>query len=162
MTDQIRKQIFLKASRERVWRAIGDAAEFGKWFGIRFDAPFVQGGRLTGRIVPTIADPEVARLQKPHEGKKCDITIERIQPLHVLSFRWHPYDIDPNVDHSTEPTTLVEFVLEDKPGGTLLTITESGFESIPIERRAQAFKANAGGWEHQTKLIQKYLQMMAA
>src|SRR5262249_24946205 len=147
--DQIRKQIFLKATRERVWRAIGDATEFGKWFGVRFDGPFVQGGRLTGKIVPTIADPEVARLQKPHEGKKFEITIDRIEALHRFSFRWHPFAIDPNIDYSKEPATLVEFVLEDLPGGTLLSITESGFDKLPIERRAQAFKANEGGWEHQ-------------
>ena len=158
-TDTIRKQILLKAPRERVWRAVGDATEFGKWFGVRFEGPFVAGERLSGRIVPTVADPEVAEMQKPHEGMKFDITVERIEPPRKLSFRWHPFAIDKNVDYSKEPTTLVEFVLDEAEGGTLLTITESGFDGIPLERRAQAFKANEGGWEHQAKLVAKYLQM---
>jgi uncharacterized protein YndB with AHSA1/START domain len=86
-----------------------------------------------------------------------DITIERIEPEKLFSFRWHPFAIDPKIDYSKEPATLVEFALKEVPGGVMLTVTESGFEGIPLSRRADAFKANEGGWAHQMTLIEKYL-----
>lgn len=156
-TDRIEKQVQLRASLARVWRAISDAQEFGSWFGVRFDGPFVAGARLTGQIVPTTADPEVAKSQKPYEGQRFEITVERIEPMRHLSFRWHPYAVDPEVDYSKEPTTLVVFELEEVAEGTLLTVTESGFDGIPLERRAEAFEMNEGGWEAQMRLIEKYL-----
>ncbi len=156
-TDRIQKAIVLKASRERVWQAISDSACFGAWFGVEFDGPFIIGCRMSGRMVPTQVDPEVARLQEPHKGKPFQIWVECIEPMKQFAFRWHPFAIDPNYDYSQEPMTLVTFELSDAEGGTLLTITESGFDQIPIERRAQAFQSNDGGWAHQTKLIEKYL-----
>jgi len=156
-TDRIAKQITLRAPLARVWRAISDASEFGAWFGVAFAGPFVAGEHLTGTIRPTVADAEVAKLQAPHVGKPFEITIERIEPPHRFAFRWHPFAIDPAVDYTSEPTTLVEFELREVPGGTLVAITESGFDRIPLARRAEAFTANAGGWEHQTRLLEKYL-----
>jgi uncharacterized protein YndB with AHSA1/START domain len=156
-TDRIEKQILLRAPRERVWRAISDAKEFGSWFGVRFDGPFAEGARLTGKITPTTVDAEVAKMQEPYAGKAFDWTVERIEPMRRLAFRWHPHAVDSGVDYSKEPTTLIEFELLDAPGGILLKISESGFDQIPLERRAKAFKANEGGWEHQTRLIEKYL-----
>jgi uncharacterized protein YndB with AHSA1/START domain len=158
VTDRIEKKITLRAPIARVWRAISDSKEFGTWFGVEFHEPFAAGAHMKGRIVPTKVDPEVARLQKPHEGKAFEITIERVEPERLFSFRWHPYAIDPAVDHSKEPATLVAFELEDVGGSTLLTITESGFDRIPLERRATAFAANDGGWAHQTSNIEKYLR----
>lgn len=157
-TDRIQKRIVLKSPRERVWRAISDSACFGSWFGVEFDGPFIAGAPLRGRIVPTQVDPEVAKLQEPHTGKPFQILVETIAPMDRFAFRWHPFAIDPNADYSQEPTTLVTFDLSDAEGGTLLTITESGFDQIPIERRARAFEANEGGWTHQTKLVAKYLE----
>lgn len=156
-TDRIEKQVLLKAPRERVWRAISDSREFGSWFGVAFDGPFVAGASLTGRIVPTTVDAEVAASQKPYEGKAIEITVERIEPPRLFSYRWHPYSVERGVDYSKEPTTLVAFVLEDAPGGTLLTITESGFDRIPAARRTKAYGANEQGWAAQAKLIGKYL-----
>lgn len=158
-TDRIEKKIVLKASRERVWQAISDSTRFGAWFGVEFDGPFVTGSRMTGRIVPTQVDPEVAKMQEPHTGKPFRILVDTVEPMTRFAFRWHPFAIDPNHDYSKEPMTLVTFELTDADGGTLLTITESGFDQIPLERRAQAFKANDGGWTHQTKLIEKYLAL---
>ena len=160
-SDRIEKKILLRAPRERVWRAVSDAKEFGSWFGVAFDAPFAEGTRLTGKITPTTVDPEVARMQEPYAGKAFEWTIERIEPMRRISFRWHPYAIEEGVDYSKEPMTLIVFELEDAPGGILLTITESGFDRIPLERRAKAFKANEGGWEHQTRLVEKYLAQAA-
>jgi uncharacterized protein YndB with AHSA1/START domain len=156
-TDRIEKRILLRATRERVWRAVSDAKEYGSWFGVTFDGPFVEGKRLTGRITPTTVDAEVARMQEPYAGKAFEWTIERIEPMRRIAFRWHPYAVDEGVDYSKEPTTLIEFELRDAPGGILLVITESGFDQIPLARRAKAFKANDGGWEMQTRLIEKYL-----
>ena len=156
-TDRIEKEILLRAPLTRVWRAISDAEEFGRWFGVRFDGPFVAGEHLTGRIVPTSVGPEVAESQKPYEGSRFDITVDRIDPMRRFSFRWHPYAVDPDVDYSAEPTTLVVFELEEVPDGTRLRITESGFDAIPLERRATAFEMNEQGWEAQLSLIEKYL-----
>jgi len=160
--DSIQKKITLRAPRSRVWRAISDAKEFGTWFGVEFEGPFVAGKALKGRIVPTKVDPEVAKLQEPHTGLPFDWTVEAIEPEAWISFRWHPFGIDKARDYSHEPKTLIVFELEDADGGTVLTITESGFRSIPLDRRAQAFAANDGGWEHQTKLLEKYLALHAA
>ena len=157
VADRIEKKITLRAPVSRVWRAVSDAREFGTWFGVEFDGPFTAGARVTGRITPTRVDPEVAKLQEPHAGKAFDFTIDRIEPERLFSFRWHPFAVEPGVDYSKEPATLVAFELAEVEGGTLLTITESGFDRIPLERRAKAFAANEGGWEHQTKLLEKYL-----
>jgi uncharacterized protein YndB with AHSA1/START domain len=156
-TDRIEKKVLLRAPRERVWRAISDAGEFGSWFGVAFDGAFVAGKHLTGKIVPTRVDAEVAKLQEPHQGKAFAWLVDRIEPMRRISFRWHPFAVDPNVDYSKEPMTLIVFELEEVPGGILLTITESGFDQIPLERRAAAFTANEGGWTMQTKLIEKFL-----
>lgn len=155
-TDRIEKKVLLRASRERVWRALSDYAEFGTWFGIKFDGPFVPGVRLAGVVVPTKVNREVAAAQKEHEGKHFEITIEEMKPEKLFSFRWHPHAVE-DVDYSTEPTTLVVFELEEETDGVWLTVTESGFDKIPIERRAKAFTANEQGWGMVVKLIEEYL-----
>jgi len=155
--DSIQKKTLLRAPLARVWRAVSDAKEFGTWFGVEFEGPFVAGSKLLGRIVPTQVDPEVAKLQEPHVGMPFEWSVEKIEPSRAISFRWHPFAIEKGRDYSSEPTTLVVFELEEAAGGTLLTITESGFDKIPLERRAKAFAANEGGWEHQLKLVEKYL-----
>ncbi len=156
-SDRIEKQILLRAPHDRVWRAISNAAEFGSWFGVAFDGPFIERARLTGKIVPTTVDAEVAKMQEPYAGKAFEWTVERIEPKRKISFRWHPYAIEEGVDYLKEPTTLIEFELAETTGGILLTITESGFDGIPLARRAKAFKANEGGWGMQIRLIEKYL-----
>ncbi len=156
-SDRVEKQVLLRAPLERVWRAISDSEQFGTWFGVEFEGPFVAGTAMRGRTVPTAVDPEIAKLQEPHAGKPFEITIDRIEPMRLLSFRWHPFAVEPGVDYSAEPTTLVVFALEATPDGTLLTITESGFDQIPLARRADAFTANEGGWTVQLALIEKYL-----
>jgi uncharacterized protein YndB with AHSA1/START domain len=156
-TDRIEKKILLRAPRERVWGAISDARQFGTWFGVEFDGEFVAGARLTGKITPTKVDPEVARSQQPYSGKAFEVEVDRIEPMRLLSFRWHPFAVEPGVDYSKESATLVAFELEPAAGGTMLTITESGFDRIPLARRAQAFASNDQGWLAQTKLLEKYL-----
>ena len=112
---------------------------------------------MKGRIVPTKADPEVAKTQEPYAGALFELTVERIEPMRLFSFRWHPFAVDPKVDYSAEPTTLVTFELESVAGGTQLTITESGFDRIPAGRRGKAFEMNDQGWTHQIRLVEKYL-----
>ena len=160
-TDRIEKKVLLRAPRERVWRAISDSRQVGSWFGVEFDAPFVAGKPIVGKMVPTSVDAEVAARQKPYEGFRFEFLVDRIEPMRLFSFRWHPFAMDTGVDYSKEPTTLVAFELEEASGGTLLTVTESGFDRIPLERRAKAFAANEGGWTAQMKLIEKYLALAA-
>lgn len=155
--NQIEKEIVLNAPLTRVWQAISDAASFGKWFGVEFDGPFVAGSPLKGRIVPTQVDPDVAKLQEPHRGKAFEILVAAIEPMSTFAFRWHPFAIDSSYDYTPEPMTLVTFRLTEQGDATLLRITESGFDKIPEFRRAQAFAANDGGWAHQARLIEKYV-----
>jgi uncharacterized protein YndB with AHSA1/START domain len=155
-TDAIRKTVVLHAPHERVWQAISDANQFGRWFGAALDGPFVAGQRVTGRITPTTVDPEVAKLQEPHAGTPFELMVSRVEPMRHLSFRWHPYKAAPGEE---QPTTLVEFELEPVEEGIRLTITESGFDAVPLARRARAFEGNEGGWDHQTRLIAKYLAL---
>jgi uncharacterized protein YndB with AHSA1/START domain len=158
-SDRIEKKIVLKATRERVWRAISDSSRFGMWFGVEIDGPFAAGEEASGRIAPTKVDPDVARLQEPYVGTPWRVVVEQIEPMKLFSFRWHPFAVEPAQDYSKEPMTLVTFELAEVEDGVLLTITESGFEQLPITRRAKAIESNAGGWAHQTKLIEKYLAL---
>jgi uncharacterized protein YndB with AHSA1/START domain len=156
-TDRIEKKILLRAPLKRFWRAISDSAEFGAWFGVKFEGPFTPGALVHGRIVGTRVDPDVAKAQKQHENVPFEITIDRIEPERLLSFRWYPHAMEPGVDYSQEPATLVVFTLEAVPEGVLLTVTESGFDRIPLARRAKAFQANEQGWDIVVTLVEKYL-----
>lgn len=158
-TDRIEKTILLKAPLDRIWRAISDSAEFGRWFGVRFDGPFVAGESVTGVMTPTQVDDEVAKIQEPHAGTRSTWQIVAVEAQKRFAFRWHPFAIDTDVDYSQEPTTLVEFTLTDAADGVLLRIVESGFDALPIERRSRAFEANSGGWAKQVVLVQKYLAL---
>jgi uncharacterized protein YndB with AHSA1/START domain len=155
MNDRIEKTATLKAPLATVWRAISDSAAFGTWFGMTIDGPFIEGKTVMGVIAKTQVDNEIAKHQEPYVGMRCELRIERIAPLKLLAFRWHP-----GADPDTGPNarmTLVTFELEEVPGGTRLTITESGFEALPLEHRERAFTENDGGWEAQLSLIAKYL-----
>jgi uncharacterized protein YndB with AHSA1/START domain len=155
--DRIEKQTLLKAPLAKVWQAISDSARFGAWFGARFEGPFVAGATVKATIVPTSVDPEVAKLQESHAGVPFEVLVERVEPERLLAFRWYPMEFEPGIDLATAPTTLVTFELEEVRGGVRLTITESGFDRVPLAKRAEAYEQNEGGWEHQAKLIEKYL-----
>ena len=156
-TDRIEKTILLRAPLKRVWRALADSTEFGNWFGMRFNAPFVPGATMKGIIVPTTVNKDVAEKQKPYEGIAFEIKIEQMQPERLFSFRWHPGAVEPGYDYSSEPTTLVVFTLDKVPDGVQLTVTETGFDQIPLARRAKAFTANEGGWTLVIQLIEEHL-----
>ena len=146
-TDRIAKEILLKAPRSRVWRALTDSKEFGTWFQSVFTEAFRPGARLNGRIT-----------YPGYEHLKFELVIEKMEPERLFSFRWHPNAVDHSQDYSKEPTTLVEFTLEEVEGGTLLKLVESGFDAIPLARRADALKANEGGWTEQMVAIENYLR----
>lgn len=156
-TDRIEKKILLRAPLKRVWRALSNSMEFGTWFGVRFESPFAPGAHLRGKVVGTAVDSEVAKRQTQYWHVPFEITIDRIEPERLFSFRWHPYAIEPGVDYSKEPTTLIEFTLQEVPNGVMLTVTESGFDQIPLDRRAKAFTANERGWGIVITLVEKYL-----
>lgn len=144
--DQIKKTIELKAPASRVWQALTDHVQFGEWFRVKLDGPFELGQVASGS--PTY---------KGYEHLKWKVTVTQIEFQRVFAFTWHPYAVDPQVDYSAETPTLVEFTLEKSGAGTKLTITETGFDKVPSDRRAQAFRMNEGGWETQTKNIEAYL-----
>jgi uncharacterized protein YndB with AHSA1/START domain len=145
-TDRIEKSIFLRAPRSRVWRAVATPEEFGAWFGVKLEGAFAPGARVSGRI--TIAG---------YENLPMEITIEQVEPERLFSYRWHPYAIDPKVDYSGEPMTLVEFRLDEVAGGTQLTVIESGFDRVPAARRAEAFRMDSQGWASQLKNIERHV-----
>lgn len=145
-TDRIHKEIVLRAPRSRVWRALADAEEFGAWFGMKIDGAFAPGARVHGRMTV-----------HGHEHVTVELAIERMDPESRMSYRWHPYAIEPGVDYSSEPTTLVEFQLEEVAEGTRLTVVESGFDRIPEARRAEAFRMNDAGWAGQIVNIERHV-----
>jgi uncharacterized protein YndB with AHSA1/START domain len=159
---KIVRSVLLHAPLPRVWRAVADSAELGTWFGARFEGPFVAGTTVHATIVPTAVDPAVAEQQKPYEGIRFAVEVERLEPERRLAFRWDPGPPDPaGADRSaasgSRPTTLVDFTLEPRAEGVLLTVTESGFEALPPAERAQALASNAEGWTHQMRLVERYL-----
>lgn len=145
-TDRIEKQIVVRAPRAKVWRAITDSREFGKWFQADIKDAFVAGAPARGRIT-----------HPGYEHLTIEVYVERIEPEHYFSLRWHPYAIDPQTDYSHEPTTLVEFELEEVPQGTRISVTESGFDQIPLARRAEAFRMNSNGWAGQLVNVSRYV-----
>jgi uncharacterized protein YndB with AHSA1/START domain len=157
VTDRIEKNILLHAPLKRVCRALSDSTEFGTWFGMKFESQFAPGAVMRGIIVPTTVDADVAKGQKAYEGLAFEIVVDQMQPERLFSFRWHPGAVEPDIDYSVEPTTLVTFALEQAADGVILTVTESGFERIPLERRAKAFAQNERGWSMVVTLIAKYL-----
>ena len=146
-TDRIEKKFTVAAPRSRVWRAISDSQEFGTWFRMRLDGPFVAGKQMTGNIT-----------HPGYEHVKVDMVVDRIQPESYFSYRWHPHAIGPASDYENEPMTLVEFMLEEVNGGTAVTIVESGFDRVPLARRAEAFRMNEKGWEGQAKNLAKHVE----
>ena len=145
-TDRIKKNVLLKVPRARVWRALTDAGEFGRWFGVDLAGPFSPGARVKGKIT-----------HPGYESLPFEITVERVEPERLFSYRWHPYAHDPKVDYSSEPTTLVVFELQESAGGTMLTVVESGFDRIPVARRAEAYRMNDQGWAEQMKSIERHV-----
>ncbi len=146
-TDRIEKEITLEAPRARVWRALTDVEEFNTWFGVSLATPFAPGAEVSGKM----NSPK-------YQHVTMSILIEKMEPMNLFSFRWHPYAIEEGVDYSAEPTTLVSFTLDDADtGGTRLKIVESGFDAIPESRRAKAFSSNTGGWNGQAENLRKYL-----
>lgn len=146
MTDRIEKRMLLHAPKPRVWRALTDAGEFGTWFRVNLEGPFATGQLTRGNIT-----------YPGYEHIVMEVRVERMEAERLFSFRWHPYAIDPKVDYSGEPTTLVEFRLESVEGGTLLTVVESGFDQLPPGRRDEAFRMNEGGWAQQLANIERHV-----
>lgn len=146
VTDRIEKQVVLRAPRSRVWRALTDAGEFGTWFGVTLHAPFAEGATVRGQIT-----------HPGYEHLAMELVVERIEPERYFAYRWHPYAVDPHADYSHEPTTLVEFRLDETAEGTALTIVESGFDRIPLARRDEAFRMNDGGWTQQVRNIARHV-----
>jgi uncharacterized protein YndB with AHSA1/START domain len=145
--DRIVRTVDLKAPPARVWRALTDHNEFGTWFRVKLDGPFVPGQISTGHIT-----------YPGYEHLRSNAVVQKMQPETLVSFTWHPYAVDPKQDYSGETPTLVEFRLEKIPSGTRLTVTESGFDSLPAHRRDEAFRMNEGGWAAQMDNVTRHVQ----
>ncbi len=145
-TDRIEKQIELKAPVARVWRALTDHKEFGEWFRVNLEGPFVLGETTRGKITCPGYDHLV-----------MEVVVQKMEPERLFSYTWHPTAVEPDVDSSKEPATLVEFKLEPVGSGTLLLLTESGFDAIPAAQRAEVFRRNDGGWTEQVKNIEAHV-----
>jgi uncharacterized protein YndB with AHSA1/START domain len=146
MENRIEKRVELKAPISRVWRALTDYREFGEWFLVKLEGPFVPGQVTRGHIT-----------HPGYEHLKWEAEVQKMEPERIFSFTWHPYSVDPKTDYSKETPTLVEFRLEESPGGTLLVLSESGFDKIPSHRRDEAYRMNEGGWSQQMKNIERYV-----
>ena len=147
MSNVIEKRIELNAPVARVWRALTDYREFGEWFRVKLDGPFMPGEISTGHIT-----------YPGYEHLKWEASVQKMEPERLFSFTWHPYAVDPKVDYSNEPATLVEFRLEPKGNGTVLYLTESGFDTLPKDRRFEAFRMNEDGWTEQMTNIENHLK----
>ena len=146
MDKSIEKRIELNAPVSRVWRALTDYREFGDWFRVKLEGPFVPGQTSRGRIT-----------HPGYEHVVWEAVVQKMEPERLFSFTWHPCAIDPKKDYSKETPTLVEFRLEKTKTGTLLVLTESGFDKVPSDRRDEAFRANNGGWTQQMKNIEGHV-----
>jgi len=147
MSDRIEKTIDLKASVDRVWRALTDAQQFGEWFRVKIEHPFVVGEPARGRI-----------LHPGYEHMTWEAVIVAMEPKRRFAFTWHPYGVDPAVDYSKETPTLVEFVISPAEQGSRLVVTESGFDTVQAQRRAEAFRMNEDGWSQQVRNIKAYVE----
>lgn len=145
--DRIEKRIELNAMVSRVWRALTDYREFGEWFRVKLEGPFIPGQVVSGHIT-----------YPGYEYLKFEVVVQKMEPESFFSYTWHPYAIDPKIDYSNETPTLVEFKLEKTASGTLLMVTESGFSKIPEARRLEAFRMNDGGWAEQMGNIKKHVE----
>jgi len=146
-TDRIERKVVLKATRARVWQALTNIEEFNSWFRVKVSGKqFQSGQKYSGQVA-----------YPGYEHVVFEVTIEKAEPQRLLSWRWHPAAIDPKVDYSSEPTTLVEFQLQDAVGGTLLTVVESGIDQIPVARRLDVFRMNSEGWDAQLQNIEKHV-----
>ncbi|MFY9987813.1 MAG: SRPBCC family protein [Chthoniobacterales bacterium] len=147
MSNRIEKQIELNAPISRVWRALTDYREFGEWFQVKLEGPFVPGKTSRGHIT-----------YPGYEHLKWEAVVQKLEPERLFSFTWHPYAVDPDADYSKEPSTLVEFRLEPKDNGTVLYLTESGFDALPKDRQFEAFRMNEDGWTEQMSNIESHLK----
>lgn len=136
MPNEIRKQIEIEAPVGRVWQAISDHQEFGAWFKVRIDQPFVPGTEQTGQMT-----------YPGYEHMPWKARVVAVEAPHLLSFDW-PHTDDKEVREDW-PWTRVEFRLEPRGEGTLLTVVESGFDALPAEVRDTFFRRNEGGWMEQ-------------
>ncbi len=147
ITDRIEKNVDIAAPVDRVWTALTDYREFSQWFRVDLEGPFVPGETTAGQMT-----------YPGYEHLRMEVVTTAMEPMRCFAFRWHPYAIDPDVDYSHEPPTLVEFTLASSSTGTLLKVVESGFDALPAARRDEAYRMNEGGWSAQVRNIANHVE----
>lgn len=147
MKDRIEKSIELNAPLPRVWRALTDYREFGDWFRVKLEGPFVLGEVSRGVIT-----------HPGYEHLKWAAKVQAMDTEQLFSFTWRPCSDDPEIDDAHQPETLVEFRLQSTTNGTHLVVSESGFSALPDDRRTEVFRRNEGGWAEQVLNIQAHVE----
>lgn len=147
MEDKIEKIVHLAAPISRVWRALTDYEEFGRWFRVKLDGPFKVGEVTRGRMT-----------YPGYEDMPWESITARMDHERLFSFYWPSEEIASAIDDPTIPRLLVEFRIQATANGTRLTITESGFASVPDPRRMEMFRENTRGWDEQSKNIAAYVE----
>src|ERR1700691_2978732 len=92
MDNKIEKKIELNAPIARVWRALTDHREFGEWFRVALEGPFVVGQTTRGHIT-----------WPGYEHLVWEAVVQKMEPERLFSFTWHPYAVDPAVDYFRRP-----------------------------------------------------------
>lgn len=156
--DRIEKHVEIRAPRDRVWHALTDSTEFGRWFGARFEGPFVAGRTTRGVLAPSELATAEETARHPYLGKPLVLRIEQLDPPRRFSYRWQPLEGHADPAAADGPATLVEFTLEEMPGGTRLTVVESGFGAIPAAYRRATFESHDGGWKVQVGRIRVHIE----
>jgi uncharacterized protein YndB with AHSA1/START domain len=144
---RIDRSITIKASPERVWRALTTPAELSAWFKVQIE----------GELAPN-TEVWMTSTHAGYEGQRFHVRIVELSPPHRLVWQWHPGEVDPNVDYSREPRTTVTFALEPVAGGTKVNLSETGFDAIALARRAKVFADNSQGWAEVLGWLQQYAE----
>lgn len=156
--DRIEKSVLIRAPRDRVWKALTDSREFGRWFGARFEGPFVAGRAVRGVLTPSELATAEETASHPYLGQPMVFEVDRIEPPRRFSYRWHPLEGGADPAGSAGPSTLVEFTLEEERDGTRLTVVESGFSAIPAAHRTPTYKSHEGGWSVQVQRVRVHIE----
>lgn len=145
--SRIERSIEIDAPPARVFRALTDAQELGVWFRVAIEGAIAPGEEVW-----------MTSLAEGHAGQRFNVRIGEMTPPHRMVWHWHPGEVDPAIDYAGEPRTTVTFVLTPTAGGTRLTVTETGFGAIGLERRAKVFQDNSAGWTEVLTWLRRHVQ----
>ena len=145
--SRIDRTIEIKASPERVWRALTNAAELSAWFQVTIEGEVAAGNEVW-----------MTSVHEGHHGQRFRVRFVELAPPERFVWQWHPGEVDPKVDYSSEPRTTVTFTLAPSGSGTRLSVAETGFDEITLARRAKVYGDNSQGWTEVLVWLQRYAE----